>query len=244
MTNILLATVAAWAGERIPIPYTFRMDEVVTILLLGCFFLSAYVLSRSRNYLLQLGHDFLLHRERASIFSDSTGGDMRHLLLLVGQTCVLIGLYLFICFGTSQPALLGAQPTWKLVGVYAGICGGYVFLKWMLYFFLGWIFLDRETTGRWMEAYSTLLYYLGFALFLSILFIVYFNSEFEIMVIVGIVLFLFLKILAFYKWLKLFCSNLYGSLFLILYFCAVEIIPCLMVYRGLVELNDYLIINY
>ena len=95
-----------------------------------------------------------------------------------------------------------------------------------------------------MEAYSTLLYYLGFALFLSILFIVYFNSEFEIMVIVGIVLFLFLKILAFYKWLKLFCSNLYGSLFLILYFCAVEIIPCLMWYRGLVLLNDYWTINY
>ena len=95
-----------------------------------------------------------------------------------------------------------------------------------------------------MEASSSLLYYLGFALFLSILFIVYFNLRLEFMVIIGAILFLSLKILAFYKWLKLFCSNLYGSLFLILYFCAVEIIPCLMVYRGLVELNDYLIINY
>ena len=214
MMNPLLT--AASGGT--PIPYSFCMDGVVTALLLGCFFLSAYVLSRSRSHLLQLGHDFLLHRERASIFSDATGGDTRHLML--------------------------GQPTWKLVGVYAGVCGGYVFAKWLIYLFLGWIFLDREVTRRWIEAYTTLVYYLGFALFLSVLFIVYFQLKLEISIIIGAVLFLFLKILAFYKWLKLFCSKLYGSLFLILYFCAVEIIPCLMLYRGLVQLNDYWTINY
>ena len=240
MMNNLLTTVTG----GMPIPYTFRMDEVVTILLLGCFFLSAYVLSRSRNYLLQMGHDFLLHRERASIFSDTTGGDIRHLSLLVLQTCVMVGMYLFVCFGTIQPALLAGQSTWKLVGVYAAVCGGYLFAKWLLYLFLGWVFLDREKTRRWIEAYSTLIYYLGFALFLSVLFIVYFNPKLEIKIIIGAVLFLFLKILAFYKWLKLFCNNLYGSFFLILYFCAVEIIPCLMLYRGLVQLNDYWTINY
>ena len=239
----MMSSLPALAGGM-PISYTFYMDEVVTALLLGCFFLSAYVLSRSRNYLVQLGRDFLLHRERASIFSEATGGDMRHLLLLIGQTCVLMGLFLFFGFSLAQPALLAVQPVWKLVGVYAGVCAGYVFAKWLLYLFLGWIFLDRGMTERWIEAYSTLLYYLGFALFLSALFIVYFNLRLEIVAIIGFILFLFLKMLAFYKWLKLFCSNLYGSIFLILYFCAVEIIPCLMLYRGLVQLNDYWTINY
>jgi hypothetical protein len=57
-------------------------------------------------------------------------------------------------------------------------------------------------------------------------------------------LIIFLKTLMFYKWLKLFCNNLYGSLLLILYFCALEIIPCLMLYRGLIQLNDYLITKF
>lgn len=244
MTTWLTLATALPDMQGVPVPYTFRMDEGLTALLLACFFLSAYVLSRSRNHLLQLGHDFLLHRERASIFAETSGGDIRHLLLLVAQTCVLLGTFLYVCFGTARPALLDAQPSWKVVGAYAGACGGFVFLKWMLYLFLGWIFLDRETARRWTEAYSILLYYLGFALFLSTLFIVYFNPGFEIMVITGAILFLFLKILAFYKWLKLFCGNLYGSLLLILYFCAVEIIPCLILYRGLVQLNDYWTINY
>ena len=55
------------------------------------FFLSAYVLSRSRRFLLQLVKDFLLHRERTSIFATSTAGDMRYLLLLILQTCILSG---------------------------------------------------------------------------------------------------------------------------------------------------------
>ena len=53
----------AWAVvgmEGIPIPYSPRMDDGITVVLLCCFFLSAYVLSRSRKFLLQLVH-FLLH---------------------------------------------------------------------------------------------------------------------------------------------------------------------------------------
>ncbi|WP_300814855.1 DUF4271 domain-containing protein, partial [uncultured Bacteroides sp.] len=46
------------------------------------------------------------------------------------------------------------------------------------------------------------------------------------------------------KWLKLFCNKLHGIFLLILYFCALEIIPCLMLYRGMTELNDYLIIKF
>lgn len=236
--NLLLA------GAGMPVPYSFSMDEMVPLVLLGCFFLSAYVLSRSRHYLFQLGHDFLLHRERVSLFAVSTGGDVRHLLLLVGQTCLLSGLYLFICFATAHPDLLTYASTWVLVGVYALICLFYVFVKWLSYLSLGWIFLDRETTGKWVEAYSTLLYYLGFALFFALLFIVYFNLSLEIMAVIGAILFISLKVLTFYKWLRLFCSNLHGCVFLILYFCAVEIIPCLMLYRGLVQLNDYWTINY
>ena len=82
----MMSWLAAWipgGAEGVPIPYSPRMDDGITIVLLCCFFLSAYVLSRSRRFLLQLVKDFLLHRERTSIFATSTAGDMRYLLLLI-----------------------------------------------------------------------------------------------------------------------------------------------------------------
>ncbi len=81
----MMSELMAWAAggaQGIPIPYSPRMDDGITVILLCCFFLSAYVLSRSRRFLLQLVKDFLLHRERTSIFATSTAGDMRYLLLL------------------------------------------------------------------------------------------------------------------------------------------------------------------
>ena len=90
----MMSWLAAWipgGAEGVPIPYSPRMDDGITIVLLCCFFLSAYVLSRSRRFLLQLVKDFLLHRERTSIFATSTAGDMRYLLLLILQTCILSG---------------------------------------------------------------------------------------------------------------------------------------------------------
>lgn len=100
-------------------------------------------------------------------------------------------------------------------------------------------FFNKNTVSFWMESYSTLLYYLGFGLFLSILVIVYLHLSLQISVIIGLVLLGLVKILMLYKWIKLFCYNLFGGLLLILYFCALEIMPCMMLYSGLVQLNDY-----
>lgn len=237
--------VGAAAGiEGIPIPYSPRMDDGITILLLGCFFLSSYILSRSRKFLLQLVKDFLLHRERTSIFTTSTAGDMRYLLLLILQTCVLAGVCIFNYCNDIQPGLVHHVPPFALLGIYIGCCLLYLFLKWLVYSFLGWIFFDETTTTLWLESYSTLLYYLGFALFPFALFIVYFDLNLQITIIIGLILAFFTKILMLYKWLKLFCNNLHGGFFLILYFCALEIMPCFVLYQGVMQLNSYLIIKF
>lgn len=243
MISLLMAWMATGV-EGIPIPYTPRMDDVITIVLLCCFFLSSYVLSRSRKFLLQLVKDFLLHRERTSIFATSTATDMRYLLLLILQTCILAGVCFFNYFNDVQPDLVQHVPPFVLLGVYVGACLLYLFIKWLLYSFLSWVFFDKSITDAWLESYSTLLYYFGFALFPFVLFIVYFDLSLQITVIIGLFLVFLTGILILYKWLKLFCNNLYGSFLLILYFCALEIVPCLMLYQGMMQINNYLIINF
>ena len=197
----MIGLLMAWAvvgTEGIPIPYSPRMDDGITVVLLCCFFLSAYVLSRSRKFLLQLVKDFLLHRERTSIFATSTAADMRYLLLLILQTCILAGVCIFNYFNDIQPELVHHVPPGLLLGIYIGMCLLYLCLKWMLYSFLGWIFFDESVTTLWLESYSTLLYYLGFALFPFALFIVYFDLSLQLTIIIGLILAFFAKILMLY----------------------------------------------
>ena len=230
--------------EGIPLPYLPGRDDVVSLILLGCFLASAYVLSYSYKFLLQLGNDFLLHRERASIFATSTGSDMRYLVSLVMQTCVLSGLYIFLCFSDLNPNLVSQAGSLRLVGICVGGCMIYLCLKWLVYSLLGWIFFDRGIRSFWMNSYSTLLYYFGLFLFPALLLVVYLDLSLQNTVIIGLFLFGLVKMLILYKWIKLFCDNFFGGLLLILYFCALEIIPCLLLYKGMTQLNDYWIIKF
>lgn len=230
--------------EGVALPYSPRTDDGLAMILLGCFFVSAYVLARSKKFLSQQVKDFLLHRERTSIFAATTAADMRYLLLLVIQTCVLSGICLFNYFNDVWPVLMERVMPHLLLGIYVAVCLLYLFLKWTIYSFLGWVFFDKNKTDVWLESYSTLIYYLGFSLFPFVLFLVYFDLNVAFLVSIGLGLVIFTKILMFYKWIKLFSSNIYGVLLLILYFCALEIVPCLILYQGIIQLNNVLIIKF
>ena len=230
--------------EGTPISYSPRTDDAIALTLLVCFFLSSIALARGKKFLSQQVKDFVLHRERTSIFDSSTAADVRYLLVLVLQTCVLSGITFLNYFHDTCPALMDHVSSLLLLGIYVGFCLAYFLLKWLLYMFLGWTFFDKNKTNIWLESYSALIYYVGFALFPFVLFLVYFELSLTNLVIIGSIILIFTKILMFYKWIKLFFHQFSGLFLLILYFCALEIVPCLLLYQGMIQMNNILLIKF
>lgn len=230
--------------EGTPISYSPRTDDAIALTLLACFFLSSIALARRKKFLSQQVKDFVLHRERTSIFDSSTAADVRYLLVLVLQTCVLSGITFLNYFHDTCPALMDHVSSLLLLGIYVGFCLAYFLLKWLLYMFLGWTFFDKNKTNIWLESYSALIYYVGFALFPFVLFLVYFDLSLTNLVIIGSIILIFTKILMFYKWIKLFFHQFSGLFLLILYFCALEIVPCLLLYQGMIQMNNILLIKF
>lgn len=230
--------------EGTPISYSPRTDDAIALTLLVCFFLSSIALARGKKFLSQQVKDFVLHRERTSIFDSSTAADVRYLLVLVLQTCVLSGITFLNYFHDTCPALMDHVSSLLLLGIYVGFCLAYFLLKWLLYMFLGWTFFDKNKTNIWLESYSALIYYVGFALFPFVLFLVYFDLSLTNLVIIGSIILIFTKILMFYKWIKSFFHQFSGLFLLILYFCALEIVPCLLLYQGMIQMNNILLIKF
>jgi len=230
--------------EGTPISYSPRTDDAIALTLLACFFLSSIALARGKKFLSQQVKDFVLHRERTSIFDSSTAADVRYLLVLVLQTCVLSGITFLNYFHDTCPALMDHVSSLLLLGIYVGFCLAYFLLKWLLYMFLGWTFFDKNKTNIWLESHSALIYYVGFALFPFVLFLVYFDLSLTNLVIIGSIILIFTKILMFYKWIKLFFHQFSGLFLLILYFCALEIVPCLLLYQGMIQMNNILLIKF
>ena len=230
--------------EGTPISYSPRTDDAIALTLLACFFLSSIVLARGKKFLSQQVKDFVLHRERTSIFDSSTAADVRYLLVLVLQTCALSGITFLNYFHDTSPTLMNQVSPLLLLGIYVGFCLAYFLLKWLIYMFLGWTFFDKNKTNIWLESYSALIYYVGFALFPFVLFLVYFDLSLTNSVIIGSIILIFTKILMFYKWIKLFFHQFSGLFLLILYFCALEILPCLLLYQGMIQMNNILLIKF
>ncbi|GAE16877.1 DUF4271 domain-containing protein [Bacteroides pyogenes] len=230
--------------EGAPLPYSPRMDDAVALTLLACFFLTSIVLAHGKKFLAAQVSTFFLHRERTTIFATSTSTEVRYLVALVVQTAVLAGVAAFDYFHIVRPVLMERIPPLLLLGVYAGSCLLYVLLKWVVYMFLGWIFFDKNKTGIWLESYFALVYYFGFALFPYVLFLIYFELDLSKLVVFGAIIFFFTKILMLYKWIKLFSHQITDVFLLILYFCALEIVPCLLLYQSMVQINNLLLIKF
>lgn len=236
--------VVAPGFEGIPISYNLKSKDGITIVLLFCFFLSAYVLSRGKKYLFQQFKDFTYTKERGSFFATSTASDFRYGLLLLLQTCVLLGICFFDYFYDHKPDLFKTSSVYVVLSIYIGVCVIYYLSKWLIYSFLSWIFIDRIKATLWIESYFMLIYYFGFCLFPLVLLMVYFDLSANILIPIGFGLIFFAKLLMFYKWAKLFFSHLHGLLGLIVYFCALEIMPCFVLYRALVQINNVLLIKF
>lgn len=221
----------------IPIPYTIRTDSVLTYILLACFFISAYILANNKKYLWQQSRNFLLHKDRSSIFVSSTSINRLSELMLILQTCILAGICFLAYFEETNPILLQQRSPHLLLVIYTAACVVYLLLKWLVYLFLGWVFFDKNHTNQYLDSYTALIYYTGFVLFAFVLVVVYFGLNLFWIVTIGLFIVIFAKILLFYKWIKFFFNNIYGLLLLILYFCALEIIPCFVLYKCMTKIN-------
>lgn len=226
-----------------PIPYTLKSDDGISVVILICFFIAAFVLANSRKYLIEQGKNFILHRERSSLFVSATSLNSNFSFLLILQMGFLTALVFFAWFHYKCPFFIQENSPWVLFGIYTLLAVIYVFLKRIIYTFFGWIFFDKSTTSLWLNSYFTLVYYFGFVLFPYVLLLVYFDFDKQIMLTLGLVILIITKILMLYKWLKFFFINIYGLSLLILYFCALEIVPCLLMYRVLMDINSLLLIK-
>ncbi len=225
------------------IPYTLKSDDGISVIILISFFIITFVLASSRKYLLQQGKNFILHRERFSLFVSDTSLNSNFSFLLILHMCFLVALVFHAWFQYKCPILIQEISSWKLFGIYTILAMFYVFFKRVIYTFIGWIYSDKGTTSLWLNSYFTLVYYFGFTLFPYVLLLVYFDFDKQIVLTLGCVILIITKILMLYKWLKFFFINIYGLSLLILYFCALEIVPCLLLYQALVDINSLLLIK-
>lgn len=227
------------AGD--PAPFLFRNDHVVTLCLLVSFLLVVWVVTNSRHYLNAQIKDFFRERKRENMFAERTQTELRGQVFLVFQTCFALGLLFFDFVQERQTDVFNQVSPYLILGTAVGLCSLYYVAKTCLYSFVNGVFFERAACRRFSEVYMSSVLALGLVLLPLALAVVYFDLDFERLVIAFIVLLSLDKVLLLYKTWHIFFNRPWGAVHLFLYFCTLEAAPMLVLFQAMVYVNRLLL---
>ena len=172
-----------------------------------------------------------------------TSSEVRFQFFFVLQTCLLVALGYFFYSKASISDTFTIEQNW-VICIYAGYVMSYCLIKALLYTIAGLVFFDKKKNEQWLKAYLFLLSCEGVLLFPVVMLLSYFDLSLQVAVIYTIIVLVLVKILSFYKSYLIFFKRNGLFLQIILYFCALEVVPLSALWGGLVLISHYLKINF
>jgi len=229
------------AGD--PIPYTVAGDDFITILLVFCFLIACVAYAKSRLFIIRQAKTFFRTPRFGTTEITETSGELRFQMFLGLQTCLLIAIGYFI-YSRASISDTFTIDQYQVISIYAGCVAAYFLVKAFLYSLLGWVFFDRKKNEQWMKSYLFLVSCEGVVLFPAIMLMTYFDFSLQAAVVYTLIVVGIAKILSFYKSFIIFFKRKGTFLQIILYFCALEVVPLFALWGGLVLISHYLKINF
>lgn len=230
------------AGD--PVPYTLRGDDMITGLLLMCFILVIVSLSNSRRFIVRQLKDFLyVPRSGTSTITETTS-EVRFQCFLVLQTCLQFAIFQYFYTQNYIGGTFVLASQYHLIAIYFSMFAGYFLLKGLLYMIVNTVLLDGKKNLQWMKSLLFITSTEGVLLLPVVLLQVYFDLEIQNVVIYFIAVLILVKFLTFYKCYFIFFRRSGVFLQIILYFCALEIVPIAAFWGALVITGNHLKINF
>ena len=224
-------------------PYAVSNDNTVAALLLGCFVMAMVAFSLSRNFLeRQIKGFFRISRSKESLAE--TDSEVRFLSILLAQTSLLGSILYYFFVRNNGSGRLESESQIAAIGCFFGIFVAYFLFKYLVYGFVNWVFFDRKNNVQWKRSQLFLSSLEGVLLFPVVLLLVYFSLSLNAALIYTLIVMLIIKMLAFYKGYTIFFKRIGASLQIILYFCALELMPLMVLWGVLFITDNYLIINF
>ena len=199
---------------------------LVSLLILAfIFFAISY--RRGAKYLHHIFTSLFNVKSRGNLFDETTINENQLKLSLLTLTFITEGVALY--YTLIDPVLANSNHTLPFILICIAICLVYYFLQRGVYHLLGNIFGDRQQTANFLESFTSVNLFIGLFFIPFILLMLYMPELVNIGITACVIIYFFSRAIIIYKGIRFFLPHLYNLLYIILYLCAVEIIPLLLI---------------
>lgn len=225
---------AQWAEsiQGIPTAQPLYADDWFVGILFVCFFIVAAVLSDQDNFLGNLIKEFFLPR-KSSDDGIKTSNKFYMRLGLYGVAFMSMALF-FTVFLVREGMPYAYRELLLLFAVFMAI----YLLKQGIYRAVNWVFFDRGHIMAWRYYYSNWTILSGLSMYLITAGVVLFDLCSGVIAFLMILYVALTEMCLFFKAFQIFSPKKYGVLQLFVYLCTLELIPLLLVGKGLVIFLD------
>ncbi len=144
------------------------------------------------------------------------------------------GLYAGAGAALSPNSISITCPEWIGIGICAGVAAAYLLVETLAYWVVGNVFSDRHKTGLWVKGAAASTALETFLLFpISLLMLIY-PEWHEMLLWMGIGVFILGKIVFLYKGFRIFFAEISSWMLFLYYLCSLEIVPLILTYFGAV----------
>ena len=230
------------AGE--PVPYTVRNNDAVTILLILSFMVVMIFYSRMREFISRQTRRFFYPGSSDVFDFGQTSGEIWFQLFLLLLDAIAVTL-LFNMYTIRYIGTTFAVPShYYLIGLFLALTLLYFGGKFLLCSLVNLTFFDSKRNGQWIASLLYISMLEAVLIFPIMLVDGYFEVDPQNVEIYFIIVLVVVKILTIYKCYTIFFRQNVVYLQIILYFCALELVPMALLWGTLNVTANSLKINF
>ena len=220
-----------------PVPETLSNDNVVTSILIICFLFIAFTLSRISSFIVRQLKDFF-YPQRADRDINETGNEVKFQIAFVGLSSLVYGLlyYLYVMAYVADTFTLSSE--YAILIIFVAVFIVYFALRFTLYHGINLLFFDKKRNTKFLTSLLFITAIEGAIQFPNLLLLAYLHFSPIYAAIYCIIVLVLVKLLTFYRSYVIFFKQNAVFLQIILYFCALEMVPLLTLWGGLSVIVD------
>ena len=225
-----------------PIPYTIQNDSYITGILILCFLLITFTLSRISGFIIRQTKHFFSSSKADQMLTE-TGSEIKFQFLFLFITCLIYALlyYFYTNHFVANTFIFSSEYT--LLLIYGVTMLIYMLGRMVIYSIVNNVFFDKKKSLQFQRSLLLIASLEGVVLFPLVLLLAYFQFSLQNAIYYAATIVILAKILTFYKSYTIFFNQKGGFLQIFLYFCALEMMPLISLWCGLLAITENLKIN-
>ena len=226
-----------------PVPYSYANDNLVTSLLIIGFLLIAFAFSRMSNFIVGQAKNFI-HPSQNRLTLSETSSEIYMQVVLTFLACIVYAL-LYYLYATEYLAKTYVTTSeYVLLGIFLVVFVGYFLMRFGLYTMVNNLFFDSSRNKKFLTSLLYLSSIEGLLLYPALALLAFMHLPAQNAIWYCLIVVILVKILTFYKSFTIFFKQNDLFLQIILYFCALEMIPLFALWGGLAVIVNFLKVNF